>query len=101
MKGSEIIKSCCAYCNHMNENLLYEPLEENCIYYCKSCGRPNFITFEGRSKRLEDVTKEDVLDDILLEPIFDMNREEIERHYNAIMKRVERCKHSNKVSTLI
>jgi len=92
MMRTNKIASYCAYCNEINEDITFEPLEENCIYYCKSCGNPNFITFIGKSKRIEDVTRADILDDILMLCISDMSEEYIEKIYNAIMKRVERCR---------
>lgn len=92
MIGSYRLNTCCAYCNNINENVLYEPFEENCIYYCKSCKKPNFITFQGMSKKVEDVTKDDVKDSIIMELLFNLEEEEVEKISNAIMKRIERCK---------
>lgn len=90
MRGVYNIDVNCAYCNDMNDRVLYEPLEDNFIYLCRKCGKPNFITFIGKSKRIEEVTKEDLLDDILMEIIFEIDSKYLDSICESAMSRVDR-----------
>lgn len=84
----------CAYCNERNKNVIYSPFDENVICFCYRCGNPNFITFEYKSKRIEEVCEEDIKDSLLMEAMC-VDEATILTITNSLMRRLERLKEKN------
>ena len=50
----------CAYCNELNGDIYYAPTSNFDNFKCKVCNKTNFITYNRKSKKLEEVTHYDI-----------------------------------------
>lgn len=69
----------CAYCNHLNIEVWYAPTCSSDTFRCEKCKELNFITPNFKSKKIVDVTIDEVREGFLNATMETLTDVEIEK----------------------
>ena len=57
-----ILELYCVYCGHTDKDVWYAPTCGANTFRCSECGKYNFVTPDFSSKKVEEVTDQEVID---------------------------------------
>lgn len=82
----------CTYCNQIDDDVWYAPTCGSETFICKKCKKINFITQDFKTKKIKDITYEDIKSGFLNNTNIVWKEEEIKR---MCKRRFEELKKSN------